>query len=96
MGKTKNISDKNQIAINDIMDNFDFHKVHEVMEFLNWTWWGEGTPEIYALKKSARSLLERVCTEKLHYCGTGGFMARKHAKGILSLEFNIEQWDTFE
>lgn len=43
--------------INKVIDLFNFEKVHSVMEFLNWQWQGEGVPEIYGLKETARNLI---------------------------------------
>lgn len=65
--------------IDDIMDEFDFDKVHKIMEFLNWEWWFEGNekrvPEVCELRKKAREHLRHVAR-----CGgttgSGGFTAQ--------------------
>ena len=47
-------------SINDVMERFDFDKVHKVMTFLNWTWattTGGTVPSIDELKACAYQLL---------------------------------------
>jgi hypothetical protein len=49
--------------IYDIINNFDFDKVHKVMVFLDWKWLqmrGLETPSIPQLKDKAYELLSRV------------------------------------
>lgn len=86
---------KKKKAIEHILDNFDFERVHKVMTVLNWTWYfTEGVPEISDLRKEARRLLkdvakrkeDRVCT------GTGGFEVYKE-DGVLELKFVVAEWD---
>lgn len=71
---------KLQSIIDDIMDNFDFRKVHRVMKYLNWTWASSnGVPEVFELKDCARRLLnECLCSmimkgEDTWGIATGGF-----------------------
>lgn len=64
--------------INEVIDFFDFEKVHNVMEFLNWQWQGKGVPEIYELKETARNLIIESINKTLetledYSIGTGGF-----------------------
>lgn len=65
--------------IEEVLDNFDFHKVHKVMEYFNWGWGEDGTvPDVPALKRTARWLLEDAYTTALADCGDarlsyGGF-----------------------
>ena len=51
------MTEKQRLAIDDIMDNFDFHKVHRVMEFMNWQWSGEVVPSVSEMRKEARRLV---------------------------------------
>jgi len=64
--------------IDDIMDDFDFDKVHKIMEFLNWEWItdedGTQVPYISDLRKRARSLL-RIAAKEGGFHGSGGFTA---------------------
>jgi hypothetical protein len=65
--------------IDDIMDEFEFDKVHKVMEFLDWKWWFDGeterVPEVYELRKKAREYLRYVAKHG-GTTGSGGFMAQ--------------------
>lgn len=75
---------KLQSLIDEIMDNFDFHKVHKVMKFLNWRWAfaEEGVPEICELKDTARRLLNECLYNLIKHgedswsIATGGFYVR--------------------
>ena len=72
--------------IDDIIDNFDFKRVHSVMEHLNWQWAGKDIPSIDNLKDTARYLLKGATFARLHeykhehweqgiHHGSGGFEA---------------------
>jgi len=70
--------------IDQIMDNFDFHKVHRVMKMLNWKWAYSdsetGIPEEYELRKFARNELNRALAgvmdgHKEYQTSCGGFEA---------------------
>lgn len=56
-------------ASKEIMQNFDFDKVHKVMEFLDWKWYGteNGVPTTFELVKEVKDrlneLIERACNE---------------------------------
>lgn len=77
LGGYKQFRDK----VDSILLNFDFEKVHKIMETLNWTWasWKDEyetthiseVPSVYALKQQAYRLL-RDAVEK-GFGGTGGF-----------------------
>ena len=89
------ITQKQQELIDDIMDNFDFEKVHKVMTFLNWKWAmldGYAIPSISDIRSRARDRLKTVLLEKYGYCESGGLVARKYDDGTISLEFKIESW----
>lgn len=77
----------------EIMDNFDFEKVHTVMTALDWRWCStNGVPEKSDLRRSARKML-RDCVE-LNRGGTGGFkVSIDRENGILTLLFVVEEWD---
>lgn len=49
-----------QEIINGIIEDFDFDSVHDVMEYMDWEWRGEGVPSIEKLKECAIELLERA------------------------------------
>lgn len=82
--------------IDEIMDEFDFDKVHRCMVALDWQWARlERIPEKPEIRKSARQQLrdavERGCG------GTGGFRVMIDRKnGVLTLSFVVEEWDAYE
>lgn len=78
--------------IDKIMDNFDFHKVHEVMKFLNWEWGftKNGVPEECEIRSFARSLLKES-VDKDCDIESGGFKVINN-EDILKLEFIITDW----
>lgn len=84
--------------IDEIMDYFDFRRVHETMKALNWTWadTAPDVPEEYQLRQVARQLLRRVSERKFPgLVATGGFVAKREA-GRLSLEFVVSEWTAGE
>ena len=91
--------------IDDIMDNFDFAKVRECMELLNWKWvnhddGGFEVPKTSIIKKTARRLMqEAMDSSKASYSvGTGGFQVDKTTeenKVYLSLSFVLTSWDNY-
>ena len=78
------LQEKFQSLIDDVMDNFNFHKVHKVMKSLNWRWaFAEnGIPEVWELRKEARRLLGDCLYEMIKHgednwnIATGGFHAK--------------------
>jgi hypothetical protein len=78
-----------QEQIDDIMDHFDFEKVHKAMVALEWVWHNSSTgrsevPERWEIRKRARTLLHNAMdvAEKASrpmkggwIVGTGGFIA---------------------
>jgi len=81
-------------AIEEIMDNFDFEKVHKVMTYLNWEWHHEGVPEISKLKRTAREDLKRTYKEEIPWCESGGLRVEVDREGkTMRLMFVLEYWD---
>jgi len=73
--------------IDSIMDNFDWEETQRVMEFMKWSWSGEGVPTIERMKQTAERLLRTAAELRLgeykseHWevgiiSGTGGFEAQ--------------------
>jgi hypothetical protein len=92
-------------SIENILDEFDFNRVQETMEALDWQWWDvEGIPSISDLRRRARSLLEDVYNksdEHLVTTSTGGFEASRvmmvgDLNKYLSLKFVVAEFDNFE
>lgn len=93
-----------QEMIDEIMDWFEFEKVHKVMEDLDWTWVSVGTrvPTLQDLRSSARRELHLAYDglEKHggdnYFTGSGGFFASAHklqnGKVSLSLKFAVSDW----
>jgi len=82
--------DPTEAMIDEIMEEFDFHKVFRTMDALNWKWGtvsdGKGTPSIDDLRETAEYLLRGVSKSRLddfkdsHWelgiiNATGGFQA---------------------
>ena len=51
---------RHQQMMFDILNNFDFQKVHDTMKCLNWTWYPEGIPTVDNIVFSARERIESV------------------------------------
>jgi hypothetical protein len=90
---------KQQIAIDNIMDAFDFAKVQKTMRLLNWTWatdHGKEVPDETELRMEARRLLKEAIAHKT-IIATGGFWAEykewKDGSVNLSLKFVVTEWD---
>lgn len=79
-----------QEQVNAIIDEFDFQKVHKVMQCLEWEWFDTGIPSVEDLKRKARELLENV--EPKHITATGGFRASMDSENCLELSFVVEEW----
>lgn len=79
--------------IKEIMTEFDFEKVHKVMEFLDWKWTDNGVPSIYMLKMTAKQLLSEVALSPNNdtWTETGGFRVEKRFNK-LSLSFVLTDW----
>lgn len=99
-------------VIDEIMDNFDFHKVERVMTALGWTWSRRGDltdmyqPDVSELRTRARQLM-RQCVEGMLTGNhqeftneTGGFLVRAwhgdNGKIYIRLDFTVENWDNFD
>jgi hypothetical protein len=96
--------------IDDIMDEFNFAKVQNVMDHLNWKWVGEYVT-IEMLRDEARRLLRGAAKSRLgdfkdEYWGigisnsTGGFEAKawcdesKEHITDLELKFVVDHWES--
>lgn len=84
--------------ISDVLDDFDFNKVHHVMEYLDWKWYRNGVEEVpnhYQLIKQAESLLREVAEhygdKKYHIVETGGFRATLDDDDCLELDFILTE-----
>ena len=99
-----------EYMIRDIMDEFDFDKVYEAMDALDWKWRGQ-TPSIEDLREEAERLLRGAAKSRLgdfkdaHHDvaiinATGGFEAKAFCNENktkitgLDLAFVITSWDS--
>ena len=92
-----------RMKIQDILEDFNFQKVHDVMKQLDWKWamTKYGVPTLDELKSEAKRLLIDACVE--HTCvATGGFRAVYEAgespddpEPYIGLEFIIEECEGF-
>jgi len=92
----KNMTPEQQKALDNVMDWFDFEKVHRTMRFLRWNWASaeDGTPCIGEIREMARALLTRSI-ELGQGIGTGGFQVTYSPQNnYLKLEFIISEWET--
>lgn len=90
--------------IESILENFDFQKIHKVMEFLNWTWFGSGkeVPSTYKLIKRTEEYLNECYDYSLknkedYGVASGGmYVTSFYEEGEveLSAKFVITSWDT--
>ena len=89
-----------------ILDNFDFEKVHTAMVALDWKWSSLGSdghvPEVYELRREARKLLTDVIYKHIETgdkwvgISTGGFdtelLVCDDGLPDLSLRFYVDEW----
>ena len=110
-GTTSGLTSADHDAIWDIMNNFDFDKVHRVMTVLDWRWAladSEHTavPDIQQIRDTARNMLTE-CTSRARKVsgqftiGSGGLYAHaeyepSNGKVYQKLAFELTNWDNYE
>ena len=63
-------------SIQEVLDRFDFDKVHAYMELTKWRYFDSpNTPTIETLKRVAKDLLTQVEIGRIPWTMTGGFKA---------------------
>ena len=93
-----------QEHIDNIMDYFDFRKVADTMQFLNWKWFHSdtGIPEEPELRQATRKNLETVYDYGIqqgrkYTMTTGGFVySYDPAYSELTLTFELANWSSHE
>ena len=90
------VTPRQQEAIDQIMDYFDFARVKKCMDALNWTWAMRGVPDEPSIRKSARERLRGACESfNIHkaecVASSGGLTARCSEHGV-SLAFEVDEW----
>jgi len=89
------MTEEQRKAIDNIMDWFDFEKVHKTMKALRWEWVGaeEKIPCQGEIRERARQLLTEAIQTEMSI-GTGGFQVTYiPVEGFLKLEFVVSEWD---
>lgn len=88
-----------QELIDEILDQFDFEKVKEVMDALDWKW-AIGTeshvPDIPELRKQSREMLWDLIRSKSRIIKTGGLVVEKDDDDTLELRFEVTCWNTWD
>ena len=107
IGSRSNVSsmsdyDDRNVIIDDVIEKFNFERVHVAMVALDWAWQtteGNGlvVPSVAKLKAAARDLLRKAINHK--YIATGGFVARYLPKvddepEQFTLQFIVESIDS--
>ena len=101
--KESDLTRTERAKIEDILRDFDFKKVHDVMYFLDWTWISTkvGGPSVDEIREEAHRLLVDAAKEKT-CIATGGLRA-VYEKGdendpepFIGLEFIVEDCEGFE
>lgn len=91
-----------------VIDAFDFHKIHEVMKYLNWGW-GAGEdyhiPDTYDLIRESRRMIFRAIDDldegSEYYISCGGFHVEvKHYTEDdyvnVNLSFRLEDCSSYD
>ena len=89
------MTEEQRKAIDNIMDWFDFEKVHKTMKALRWEWVGaeEKIPCQGEIRERARQLLTEAIQSEMSI-GTGGLRVTYiPVEGFLKLEFVVSEWD---
>jgi hypothetical protein len=88
-----------QENIDNIIENFDFDKVHRVMVFMDWKWAFSvvvRVPSIDELKDEARRLLGNLVENNNRFTECGGLRAEKYKKDdYFRLSFCIDSWEEY-
>jgi hypothetical protein len=97
------LKESEKYRINEIMNEFDFDKVHKCMVGMGWTWFSakgiDGIPSVSEIKLTAHRLLSDLATEYLRngktgYIGTGGLqVAYIHKDDFIELKFVVTEWN---
>ena len=99
VGKKKPKKEKSGTPeIDEIMDSFDFERVHATMLALNWKWaFLSSTPTLKEIMTNAKEQLTKAYNSPLkkYTSGYGGFVVKKRKWG-LSLAFEVANWDTYK
>lgn len=103
--KYDSLTETEKEKIESVMRHFDFKKVHDVMDFLDWKWYSAtsgvpAVPSVDELKSEAKRLLVSACCERT-CVAAGGLKAICEHDGeydddpYVALEFILEDTEGF-
>ena len=98
------MTDSDFEAVVEILDNFDFNRVKQVTDLLNWQYFNvEGQLEVRDLRQMARKLLrdtvKELDKEDTYNTGSGGFYVEGFNGGVkkyLVLKFCVTEWNNYD
>jgi hypothetical protein len=64
--------------IDQVMESFDWEKVHKIMNYMNWQWTNIGIPEESDLKEKVQELMYAVHNHHGSTMSSGGFQVSYH------------------
>ena len=90
------MNEEQQKLVNEIMDWFDFEKVHRTMKFLRWKWDSseEGIPCIGEIRESSRRLLTQAVLNNTNTSSGGLVVTYEPNENYLRLQFVISEWES--
>ena len=85
------------MKIEEVIENFDFVKVHKVMESLNWTWANnkKSKNKNSQYQKDEKNTYEYCKKGKLDCCSSGGFEVsiwKEDGEKIINVKFILEEF----
>ncbi len=89
------ITEAQQKLIDEVMDEFNFDRVHRTMMFLDWKWGMPGTvPSIGDLRRAARARMQECIEKNWHSIESGGLRAEydPETKDWIRLNFVLADW----
>ena len=89
------MTEEQRKAVDNIMDWFDFEKVHKTMRALRWEWVGaeEKIPCQGEIREKARQMLTQAIETEMSI-GSGGLQVTYiPVERFLKLEFVVSEWD---
>jgi hypothetical protein len=88
--------------LQELIDGFDFERVHSVMKAINWTWTNIGVPNENDMIAMVHSLYngirDRVLNHEYCYCSSGGFklIFNPNEDNELRLVFELETCSVYD
>jgi hypothetical protein len=100
----KEDEDKDSAVVDGVLGNFDFDKVKQVTDLLNWRYFNvEGQLEVRDLRQMARKLLrdtvKKLDKEDGYNTRSGGFYVhgfKDFGKKYLEMKFCVASWDNYD